>query len=635
MRLGACCAIVLVGCASTHASAEKPPIPAPVAALPAMIEMRDDPGGDADFRDIANRAAADRSTAQVALQGFLFHHPHHPQRPLAVAMLAGVLLDRGDSATAKALLADNANILAGPDRDFLDGVTASQLGQHARALDLLKKYVSLDPARIPGLADAQARIILRPALAETLFASGDPAGAIDQLDLYAHLEGLGNPERGFARRRAEEIAKTMSDAAALEALASHHGGLTRAILGLGAVRALRARGDEPRAVELEADTAAERRQLGLEVDLPWAVAMDPTRFGLVVPLSGPQARLGEVVLRGATLVVVAAEHGSESVAYHLLPRDSAAPADRSALGGGSTAGVLALAREEKVIGVVATPDARGQEAATRDGLPMLLLDERAPGARTTAFPLIHSSEARAAALARRSLTLGARRFAILGPDSPSGKRLAAAFKQAVESGGGTLTVQATYAPTATTFSTEVASLRKMPFDALFIPDDANHLELVAPALAVADIWSRTPRSFSASAREAGTSGPGRRKILLLSTALGLSPKFLHNTERYVQGALLCPGYYPAEDERGGNFVSRFRDIYGTAPSATDAYGYDAVSVLRAAVDRGARTRGDVLRMLASQTFEGLTGDIRFGPEHNRIDPPLVYFVDGDSVHILK
>jgi ABC-type branched-subunit amino acid transport system substrate-binding protein len=266
---------------------------------------------------------------------------------------------------------------------------------------------------------------------------------------------------------------------------------------------------------------------------------------------------------------------------------------------------------------------------------MLLLDERAPGARTTAFPLIHSSEARASALARRSLTLGARRFAILGPDSPSGKRLAAAFKQAVESGGGTLTVQATYAPTATTFSTEVASLRKMPFDALFIPDDANHLELVAPALAVADIWSRTPRSFSASAREAGTSGPGRRKILLLSTALGLSPKFLHNTERYVQGALLCPGYYPAEDERGGNFVSRFRDIYGTAPSATDAYGYDAVSVLRAAVDRGARTRGDVLRMLASQTFEGLTGDIRFGPEHNRIDPPLVYFVDGDSVHILK
>ena len=115
----------------------------------------------------------------------------------------------------------------------------------------------------------------------------------------------------------------------------------------------------------------------------------------------------------------------------------------------------------------------------------------------------------------------------------------------------------------------------------------------------------------------------------------MSPKFLRNTERYVQGALLCPGFYPTDDARSGSFVARFREVYGTSPSATDAYGYDAVFVLRGAVERGARSRADVLRMLSTQTFEGLTGDIHFGPDHSRIDPPLVYVVDGDSIRVLK
>jgi ABC-type branched-subunit amino acid transport system substrate-binding protein len=117
--------------------------------------------------------------------------------------------------------------------------------------------------------------------------------------------------------------------------------------------------------------------------------------------------------------------------------------------------------------------------------------------------------------------------------------------------------------------------------------------------------------------------------------LSLSPKLLRNAERYVQGAMLCPGYYPAEDARSGNFVTRFREAYGTNPTAADAYGYDGLSILRGAVDRGARTRADVLRLVGSGRFEGMTGDIRFGPDHGRIDPPLIYFVDGDSIRVLK
>jgi hypothetical protein len=205
----------------------------------------------------------------------------------------------------------------------------------------------------------------------------------------------------------------------------------------------------------------------------------------------------------------------------------------------------------------------------------------------------------------------------------------------VVAGGGTVTGHITYQPTATSFSAEVASLRRLAFDAVFIPDDANRLELIAPALAVADLWPRSPRQFVNGSREATVSITGRREALLLSTAIGLSGKFVHNVERYIQGALFCPGFYPSEDMRSASFVTRFRETYGAQPSATDAYGYDAVAVLKGAVERGARTRAEVLKILTSQSFEGLTGDIRFGPDHSRIDSPIIYVVDGDNFRMWK
>jgi ABC-type branched-subunit amino acid transport system substrate-binding protein len=626
----------LSGCASAHTNVPTTPVSVPAAARVPVLEAGDDPGGDADFRTVANQAAnADGPVARATLEGFLTQHPHHHQRPAAVEMLAGVLLGLGDGTAAKTLLDENGTLLPDQEHEFFTGLDESRLGHHARALGLLRPYLNADPPRFAGFPDAMARSLLRIALSDALDQSSDPAGAIDQLELYAQIDGNRDAERSYAQARAAEVASKVDNAVALQALSARHGALARATLGMRAAAALRARGEEANAVRMEQETTAVRRQLGLEPAPPSAAPADPLRLGLVVPFSGAQMRLGEVVLRGAMLVVTAAEHGSEAPAFHLVMRDSAAGPERSTLGGGPAAGLSSLVREEKVVGVVSTPDARSVELATRDGVPLLLLDERTPLAGTTAFALIHSTEARAVALARRALALGARRFAILGPDSASGKRIAAAYKKAVEDGGGTMTGHITYAAGATSFSSEVASLRKIAFEVLFIPDDASRLELVAPALAVADIWPRSPRTAFTTAHASGSSGSGRREALLLSTALSVSPKFLHNTERYVQGALLCPGFYPADDARSGSFVSRFRETYGTLPSATDAYGYDAVFLLRGAVERGARSRADVLRMLSTQTFEGLTGDIHFAPDHIRTDPPLVYVVDGDSIHILK
>ena len=243
--------------------------------------------------------------------------------------------------------------------------------------------------------------------------------------------------------------------------------------------------------------------------------------------------------------------------------------------------------------------------------------------------MLHSPDARAAELARRAVALGARRFAILGPDSADGKRLGDTFAAAVTASGGHVAARAVYAPGANAFTAQVAELKHSAFEAIFVPDDARRLELVTPALAAANLW---PAPWGAPA---ASRAPGHRSVLLLSTAVGLGPALLKNAGRYVQGALLAPGFFADRDDaHAGHFVTDYHTLFGQDPSATDAYGYDAFRLLASLVERGARTRADLLHALGSETFEGVTGSVRFRADHSRADPPAIYVVDRDTIRTL-
>jgi hypothetical protein len=201
--------------------------------------------------------------------------------------------------------------------------------------------------------------------------------------------------------------------------------------------------------------------------------------------------------------------------------------------------------------------------------------------------------------------------------------------------GGRITARASYAAGASAFTGPIGQLKKAPFEAVFVADDARRLELIAPALAAADLW---PAPFAGgkppAARAPGA--PPRREILLLSPAVGLGSQLLRNAGRYVQGALFAPGFYSdAEDPRAGGFVTQYRLLNGQDPGAADAYAYDAFRFMAAAVARGARSRVDLVRALGSDPFDGVTGQVRFGADHTRADPPPVYLVDGDAIRALR
>ncbi len=649
--------VILTACA-TGSAAQLPPAPAPGPTEPppfgepppgtppaAAVPMPQPPiagtgadraGTDADF--VAARGKFDQGDAEgarVALEAFVAQHPTDPVRPSADLLLARLALARGDAAAAKTrldALAGDATL--GTSARYYLGLAELRLGKAAHAKELLLPFLSKTAATSGAAAD-DSTLELYGAMAEADAATGDPAGAIALWDGY--FRGARESERAFARMRAEQLAGQLPGEAAWRAFgAAGQGGLARAVLGPKAAIYLRGQNDSSGAAFIETESSRARRALGFDESGQRVGPGDPTRVGLALPLSGKFQPIGEAALRAAMLALgsvadapATARETAGGPASQLVIRDTATDPERAARG------VMELTREEAVIGIVGSAEKRAAAAAlseaTQDGIPLLTLDDQPPGALSTGFQLIHAPEARVAELARRALKLGVREAAILGPDSASGKRLRDAFRKQFSAGGGKITVEATYVAGVNTFSTAVAALKKASFQAVFVPDAADRLELIAPALAFADLW---PQPFPvARAKAGGAKAP--RKILLLSTANDLSPKLIQNAGRYVQGALLSPGFFADEnDDRAHAFVEAYRTAYGQDPHAAEAYAYDGVRLLRGATETGARTRSEVLKALAGGAFPGLTGNVRFGPDHGRVDPPMVYVVDGDQIHTL-
>jgi ABC-type branched-subunit amino acid transport system substrate-binding protein len=626
---------------------EPPPLGQPFDAAAADADagawpaVADRSGIEADFANARTKFdQGDGPGARAALEDFVSRHPTDQARPAAELLLARLALIRGEAAAAKKLLDPlAAEPAVGETARYFLGLAELRLGKAGRARALLLPFLHKatgGAADAPGAAD-ESTIELYGALAEALAGSGDPALAVAYWDAY--FRPAKDYERIFARQRAEQVAAQLSGEAAWRAFGSApRGGLARAVLGPKVAAYLRNQGDASGAAAADEETAKARRALGFDEGGSSVGPGDPTRVGLAVPLSGRFQPIGEATLRAAMLATGSlgdssgALPGAGSLISQLLIRDTGTDAERAARG------IAELSRDESVIGILGAGERHAGAAAlaeaTQDGVPLLALDDQAPGALSSGFQLIHAPEARVAELARRALKLGVRDFAILGPDSASGKRLREAFRKEIKAGGGRVTAESTYVAGVTSFSGAVAALKKSPPQAVFVADSSDRLELIAPALAFADLWPQPWGRPRATAAEPGK--PRLRHVLLLSTANDLSPKLVQNAGRYVQGAMLSPGFFADDgDDRSRAFVEAYRAAYGQDPHATEAYAYDGVRLLRHLTEGGARTRADVLRALAGASFEGLTGTVRFAADHGRADPPLIYVVDGEQIRAVR
>ncbi len=492
------------------------------------------------------------------------------------------------------------------------GLARGALGDHARALPHLiegEKAIEND-------AERGAWIVAR---AHAHAASADPLAALPWFDRWWAIATP--PERAFIRGRLEQLVAVATPEAARAAWAGLGGdGPSVGILGWRVATELAAGGDVAGARAARSRAVPVRRAVGLAVageddagDRGPPLA--PGVLGAIVSQSAKQARVGEQLAKG--LLVGTSSLAEAAPAIQIEDAEGPAAADA----------VATLARTDAlaILGPTdgASVDAAGARA-TELGIPLLSFNPRAderPAGGIWVFHLMHSAEARARALARKAIGLGVKKLVVLRPKSGYGAAVARAFVTEVAAAGGEVLIEVEYPADTRSFAAVIKKLG-IGWQGVFVPDQADRLELIAPALASAGLI----------ARPAGTKkAAGGRPVLLLSTAEGASDDFVREAARYSDGSLLAPGYFPgALDAAGLEFERRYLEATGKSPTAVDAYAYDAVHLCAALRAGGAATRRALADRLAAAKVDGVTGTMSFDRDHRRADPGVIYTVDSSD-----
>jgi branched-chain amino acid transport system substrate-binding protein len=334
----------------------------------------------------------------------------------------------------------------------------------------------------------------------------------------------------------------------------------------------------------------------------------PARVGLLVPLSGTGAALGEDLLDAAQLALF--DVGRTDL--QLLPRDTgdqpqqAEAAARSALDSGAEL-LIGPLYGRSAVAVVPTAAARG--------VNVIAFSNDATAARPGLYLLGYRPEEQIQRVVGYAAAQGRTRFAALAPDDAYGKRALAAWRLAVgQTSGATAAISETYpadsdSPTAAvervaafgrpgglpaaqpgtdTAPTEPSATLPPPgYDAVLIADGGPRVTSIAALLAYYDVGPATTPLL-------GTMRWQDDPTLLADAGL--------------QGAWLAT--WPPEAIAA--FTRRFGEVYGRdpAPLAVLAYDAAALSVLLAT----GQPRFTAAQLTDAQGFVGAAGIFRLRPD---------------------
>jgi len=202
---------------------------------------------------------------------------------------------------------------------------------------------------------------------------------------------------------------------------------------------------------------------------------------------------------------------------------------------------------------------------------------------------------------------GTRRRRLVAVIVPKTKSAAAMAATVVSTFGQDAVLMLQYERRQTTFSDLISKMKRAHVKGVVAAVPASILELLVTQMAAAGLWAGRPpwyQPLGRRVRRHGRRGRRRRRrrrvhwVTMAATADGLNPTRFGRIRRYLQGALLCPGFYPSPmDRRWGAFVRDFQQAYGSLPDAVAAYAYEAASLLRLGVELGHVEGGDLAAWL--------------------------------------
>lgn len=347
---------------------------------------------------------------------------------------------------------------------------------------------------------------------------------------------------------------------------------------------------------------------------------DPSQLqraiGVLLPLSGRYAAFGEQVRRGMEL---AQETLQTSLPIRFIYRDTAGDELVAAQQ------VAELAIAERVLAIagplVGNAAAGAARRANQEQVPLLTLSQREGLAASSLYVFRNSLTPQLQVRALVEYAVGERgftRFGILSPQTRQGELFAEMFREELLRRGVVLVAAQSYKTDQTDFRYQVRLLQGRdpgkpdedededevaadgddakqtppPFQALFLPDYADRVGLIAPQLVFY----------------------GLERVQLLGTNGWNDADLPRIGRQFVEGAVFTDGFfkhspYPFVRE----FGERFFNKYAAEPGILEAQGFDIATILLTLADRpDVRSREDLRRALAQMpTFPGVTGATRF------------------------
>ncbi|AWI87189.1 ethanolamine utilization protein EutM [Methylobacterium sp. DM1] len=309
------------------------------------------------------------------------------------------------------------------------------------------------------------------------------------------------------------------------------------------------------------------------------------KVALIVPLSGQGAAVGTALRNAAEL----AYEDFQKPNLQILVKD-----DRGTPDGAREAAQAAFAEgAEMVLGPLFAGSVQAAGSAARAaGKPVIAFSTDAAVAARGVYLISFLPQSEVDRIVDEAIAGGRRSFAALIPETTYGNAVEAQFREAVARRNARLVGLERYPAGSPGAAAE--RLRRViagggaQADALFVPDTAEGLLTVAPAL--------TKVGFS----------PVR--VRPLGLALWNDPRV--TAQPAFQGAR-----FAAPDMAGfSNFAQRYQARFGAAPPRTASLGYDAVSLTVALVRQYGSQRFANATLTNPAGFSGLDGTFRFSSE---------------------
>jgi ABC-type branched-subunit amino acid transport system substrate-binding protein len=566
-------------------------------------------------------AVGESEGAFSRLSSFLVHYPDSPFLPRAHFYLARIFHDYGQPEKALLYLDRIPPEERGAEAELIRGVSLVAAGSTEEGMAVLRsleeKSLSRDDQllRMEALANGAIRLDL-------------------PLQALAFLHQAYSAQSDVAPETIQERAHTilggrLTDPELAEAAFMFRG----TAIGAEAVlqQALRAvaRKDERAALSLVESVIAtptpflhRDQAIALWERLTGEVWLRRA-IGVVLPQSGRFAAFGELVRRGMELARQI--HSANNPPVRFIFRDSGTDPETS------SRTVSELANRDRVMAIAGplTGNAAvsAAERAQLERVPLLTISPREglPAMGEFVFRNSLTSRLQAKALARYAVEeKGMSGFGVLYPDNKLGRELTELFAAEVLKLGGLVVARQSYAENATDFGRQIRVLKgedpdapmkentpkteeerledlfrpdepefpAVNFDALFIPDYADRVGLIAPQLAYYGI----------------------EDLPLLGINGWNSPELVRIAGRFVEGAVFVDGFfryspYPFVEE----FVNRYFEKYGEEPSILEAQGFDVANILLTLLDRPEVRTREALRLSLAQlkNYPGVTGGTTF------------------------